>query len=190
VSTLQTPYEVNPLLLALNLYYLVDDFLLSGARGTPRQNHSSHTDPEVVLVGLVIKTVCFARGHPLVKAEHSTTIGITTEGRMTEKGDCIVAVGCDKSPRDFQHEFKSFLRKSKRVEIELICSGISEKIVGSGSNGLSLDHEKEMVIRKSDYECPKTIAIKADKASIDLDRRLIDEIKTGKPVEMWISLHF
>ena len=36
-----------------------------------------------------------------------------------------------------------------------------------------------MIIRKSDYVCGRTLAVRADKAAADLNRNLIEEMKKG-----------
>ena len=39
-----------------------------------------------------------------------------------------------------------------------------------------------MVVRKSRFTCERTLAISADKAACDLDRKLIERIKEGREV--------
>jgi hypothetical protein len=42
-----------------------------------------------------------------------------------------------------------------------------------GHPSLMLTDDKDMVIRKSNYICPRTLAIKSDKAAIDMPRDMI-----------------
>ena len=46
-----------------------------------------------------------------------------------------------------------------------------------GSAHLTLVHPTEIVVRKSGYICSRTLAVKADKASADLSRGLIEKLK-------------
>jgi hypothetical protein len=43
-----------------------------------------------------------------------------------------------------------------------------------------LTHPADMVIRKSDYVCSRTLAINADKAAFDLPKRIVDKLKDPK----------
>ena len=46
-------------------------------------------------------------------------------------------------------------------------------IEGNGHQDLVLTHKEDIVIRKSDFICPRTLAIKCDKASDLLPRSMI-----------------
>jgi len=45
-----------------------------------------------------------------------------------------------------------------------------------GSPRLLFTHATDLVVRKSDYVCGRTLAIRADKAAKDLSRKLIEKI--------------
>jgi hypothetical protein len=62
--------------------------------------------------------------------------------------------------------------------MKLEASGISEIIQGVGSPNLSFAHPNEMVGRKSSYASDRTIMIRATKAACDLDRRLIQALRS------------
>jgi hypothetical protein len=55
--------------------------------------------------------VVHAFGHPNIQSIHPTTIMLTKERQVTKRGDCIVAVGADKSVADLSPEFKDALRQ-------------------------------------------------------------------------------
>ncbi|MBM4400405.1 MAG: DUF371 domain-containing protein, partial [Crenarchaeota archaeon] len=42
---------------------------------------------------------------------------------------------------------------------------------------LTLSHPTDMVIRKSDYVCNRTLAVHADKAAQDLSRELVEKLR-------------
>ena len=68
------------------------------------------------------------------------------------------------------------------ITIKIEVSGIKEIVKAWGSEKLTFTHLKDMVIRKSQYVCGRTIAVKANKAALDLSRRLIEKLKNPKSV--------
>ena len=121
-----------------------------------------------------------ARGHENVTARHRTTIEFTREGYLTPSGDCIIAIDAERGLQEFSEEFKNLLKDDGAIlEITIKCGGISEIVKAKGHPKLTLTHPTDMVVRKSDFICDRTLAIGADKASIDLDRRLIEKLKEG-----------
>ena len=121
-----------------------------------------------------------ARGHPNVRATHPTTLEITRETHLTPRGDCIVAVGADKGARDLSKAFKEAARREGaliRITIEVPSRGLREVIMARGHPGLTFEHPTDMVVRKSDYVCGRTVAIRADKAAKDLSRELVEALK-------------
>jgi hypothetical protein len=49
-----------------------------------------------------------------------------------------------------------------------------------GSQNLILSHPSDIVIRKSDHICNRTLAIRSDKAACDLKRLLAKELRNPK----------
>ncbi len=126
-----------------------------------------------------------AKGHGNVTARHRTTLEFTKEKHLTPKGDCILAIDADRGLQEFSEKFKSAMRDNDALlEIIMSCDGVSETVRARGHPKLPLTHPTDMVIRKSDFICNRTLAIKADKASIDLSRKLIEKLKEGKDVEV------
>jgi hypothetical protein len=121
----------------------------------------------------------FAHGHKNIRATHRTTFEITKSEHLTPRGDCIIGVGADKSVADLPENLKELLKKGHFFEIELFLPdyGISEKIVGRGDSNLTLSHPEDIVVRKSNYTCPRTLLVKANKAAADLSREMIEYLK-------------
>jgi len=119
-----------------------------------------------------------AFGHPLVKATHRTTFEVTREWHLTERGNCIIAVGANKAARDLSEEFKEAARRpGAEITIIIEADGEMDAAKSFGSPNLIFAHPTDIVVRKSNYICGRTVAIKADKAACDLSRRLIEKIK-------------
>jgi len=121
-----------------------------------------------------------ARGHPNVRATHPTTLEITKEEHLTPRGDCIVAVGADKGARDLSEEFKRAARDPNAIitlVIEVPELGLRDVVRARGHPGLTFEHPTDLVVRKSDYICGRTVAIRADKAAKDLSRELVRALR-------------
>jgi hypothetical protein len=79
---------------------------------------------------------------------------------------------------DLSVEFKEkLIEENTRLTILIEAGGIAETVIAYGSAHLTLGHPTEMVVRKSNYICSRTLAIKADKSSADLSRDLVDKLK-------------
>ncbi|MFB5616423.1 MAG: DUF371 domain-containing protein, partial [Nitrosopumilus sp.] len=53
---------------------------------------------------------------------------------------------------------------------------------GKGHPDLILTHTEDIVIRKSDFICPRTLAVKCDKASDLLPRSMVSLLQDPKTV--------
>ena len=128
-----------------------------------------------------ITEVILAFGHANIQATHKSTLEITKEAELSRRGDCIIAVSAHKAMRDLRSEFKENLRKENAKITMLIEAGdIVEVVNAFGSVRLILTHPTDMVVRKSNYICNRTLAIRADKAACDLSRRLVEKLKNQK----------
>ena len=128
-----------------------------------------------------IVEVIHAFGHPNIRASHPTTIMITKERQVTERGDCIVAVDANKSVADLSIEFKRTLRKpNSKLTIQLEVDGLVGQINAYGSPELTLNHPNDLVIRTSEFISDRTLAVKADKSSGNLSRAVVEKLKNPK----------
>ncbi len=125
-----------------------------------------------------ISEVIEARGHLNILATHRTTLEITKETELTKRGDCIIAVGATKAAADLSAAFKEAAKREDAEIIILIETDEErETVKANGSPKLSFGHTTDMVIRKSSYVCNRTIAIRADKAAINLSRKPIEKLR-------------
>ena len=128
-----------------------------------------------------IREVIFGCGHENIQATHKTTLEFTKETRLSKKGDCIVTVAADKALADLNAEFREKLRKPHaKLTIIIEAGELVEQVNAYGSPQLMLIHPTDMVIRKSDYACNRTLAVYADKAAQDLSRELVEKLKDPK----------
>lgn len=121
-----------------------------------------------------------ARGHKLVKATHRSTLEITRDSYLTERGDCIIGIMADKAAFNLSHSVKSALCKPhSRLLMLLYSNGTIDYILAEGAPDLSFEDRRRIVVRKSSYVEPSTIAINASKSARDLDRELVESLKRG-----------
>lgn len=113
-------------------------------------------------------------GHPNVLSTHSKTIEITKAPTLSLRGDCIIGVNANKGCRDLKPALRDLLQQADLVvKIELEVSDLSFAIDGRSHSRLSLLNDHDIVIRKSDFVCPRTVAISCNKASSDIPRDLV-----------------
>jgi hypothetical protein len=126
----------------------------------------------------MLKEIIRCRGHKNVRATHRSTLEFTKEDYLTPRGDCILCIEADKGINDLSDEFKAALRAGKRLLIRIKVGDLVDEVLAEGSPGLILDHDFSMVVRKSDYIDARTLAIRANKAARDVDRKIVELLKS------------
>jgi uncharacterized protein len=126
---------------------------------------------------LISEEIVF-QGHPNVQSLHSRTIEITKDKELTLNGDCIVGVNANKSCRDLSPSIKEKIKKNNSaIEIELVVEPYNFIIKGSGSDNLLLSNPEDIVLRKSKFICDRTLSINCNFSSLEIPRKIIDELK-------------
>lgn len=122
-------------------------------------------------------------GHENIRSNHQKTIEITKESHLTPRGDCIVGVNAKSSCADLPEELKNKLKNPDSKVIFSIKTGNEEFVIeGRGHPDLILTHNEDIVIRKSDFICPRTLAVKCDKASDLLPRSMVLLLQDPKTI--------
>ncbi len=120
-------------------------------------------------------------GHENIRSNHQKTIEITKESNLTPQGDCIVGVNATSSCADLPQELKDKLRISDSKVTFSINVGEHEFVLkGKGHPNLILTHSEDIVIRKSGFICPRTLAVNCDKASNLLPREMVSLLQDPK----------
>jgi hypothetical protein len=123
--------------------------------------------------------VIIAKGHKNILATNRNTLEITGESHLSRRGDCIIAVASNKGVGDLSDEFKRLLRQGDaRLTIRIEAGSIEDVVTSRGDPRLILTHCTDSVVRKSNYVCSRTLAVKADKAAVDLSRQLVKKLKS------------
>jgi len=130
----------------------------------------------------------FAKGHENVTSKHKSTFEITTDKSLTLKGDCIIGLNSEITLNDLPIELKKDIQTdNKIIELYLETENASDTIIGTGSSKLTLDHPTDMVCRKSDFTCSRTLMINCDKAAKDLNKELINDLKNNLKLKITIK---
>lgn len=125
--------------------------------------------------------VIHGHGHKNITSANRATFEITKETHLTKRGDCIITVGSDKGAKDLSLQFKKTAQsESARIKITVEVGREVEVIDACGSPQLSFTHPMDLVVRKSDYVCGRTLAIRADKAANDFSRTLVERLRNPK----------
>ena len=132
--------------------------------------------------------VIYAKGHPLIKATHKSTFEITKDNYLTERGDCIIGICATHSVKDLPKEIKERLKKGEKILIILECEGEKDTVIAKGHPKLTFKSNNSIVIRKSSYVDDRTLAIYANKAAKDLNRKLIENLRKGKNLKVIIKV--
>jgi len=122
--------------------------------------------------------IVHAYGDELIRSSHKTTLEITRDETLTERGDCIIAVNADKGAADLSNSFKEYARRSDaEITITIQVGDEKETVKARGDPKLSFTYPNDIVVRRSTYVCGRTVAVKADKAASDLSRRLVERLR-------------
>ncbi|MDQ3719118.1 MAG: DUF371 domain-containing protein [Thermoproteota archaeon] len=117
-------------------------------------------------------------GHPNIRSFHAKTIEITKDEHLTPRGDCIVGVRANKACADLDESFKRRLKSnSSIVRIEIMVGNESFLISGMGHERLSLLNSRDIVIRKTNFVCPRTLSVLCNRASSELPRELVNMLQ-------------
>ena len=126
-------------------------------------------------------------GHENIRSNHKKTIEITKELHLTPRGDCIIGVNASSSCADLPQELKNKLKNSKTNVHFLIKVGDDEfGLQGKGHPDLTLTHNGDIVLRKSDFICHRTLSVKCDKASDLVPREMVSNLQNPKTKGLFI----
>lgn len=140
--------------------------------------------------GMTMEYTFTAKGHYNVTSKHRTTFEVTQDIDMGLRADCIVGIASIASLNDVPYNMKETIR-NENVEIRIILEteNAKDSITGHGHPALTLDHPTDIVCRKSDYTCSRTLMIGADKAAVDLNSDLVEDLRSGKTLEVTIIVN-
>ena len=122
-------------------------------------------------------------GNKNIRSLHQKTLEITKDSHLTQNGDCIIGVnaicGCKDIPIKIKEKIKnsnSIIKFSIKVGDQLF------QVTGKGNKNLILSHPDDIVLRKSNFICPRTLAIDCDKSSYSIPRKMVQILQNPETV--------
>ena len=123
------------------------------------------------------------KGHVNILSLHKKTVEITKDSQLTVNGDCVVGVNSSLACVDLSENLKKKIRNpDTEIVFTILVDEYSFSVHGKGSEKLTLKHPSDIVLRKSAFTCSRTIAIKCDKASDDIPRKMVKKLQNPKTV--------
>lgn len=120
-------------------------------------------------------------GHSEILAMHKSTLEITTHDNLTKNGDCIIGIRANKACKNLNSKIKNEIKKdNNEFIIEIIVEKMKFTTKIKGNSKLTLEHKKDIVLRKSAFTCSRTIGINSEKAAIDMPRKMIYKLQDPK----------
>ncbi len=120
-------------------------------------------------------------GHKNIRSLHPKTIEITKDSHLTPRGDCIVGVNATCGCKDIPSALKKKLKDpNSTIKFSIVVNDYSFKFSGKGHKNLLLTHSDDIVIRKSNFVCPRTLAVSCNKASDSIPRKIIQLLQDPK----------
>ena len=117
-------------------------------------------------------------GHKNIRSLHARTIEITKDSHLTLRGDCIIGVNANKSSSDLTSDMKNKIKSDDSfIEIELIVEPFKFKFHGFGNNNLLLTHDHDIVFRKSNFICNRTLCVNCNLSALHIPRKMIDLLR-------------
>ena len=120
-------------------------------------------------------------GHPNVRSLHARTVEITKEEHLSLRGDCIIGIKAERACADVDEKVrKRLMQDGSPVTMEIIVGSKTYAIKGEGDSRLTLKNPYDIVIRKTNFVCPRTLSVRCDRASSDIPREMIELLKNPK----------
>jgi uncharacterized protein len=117
-------------------------------------------------------------GHPNIRSLHLRTIEVTKNPNLTLRGDCIIGVRANKACKDLNPSLQRLLKKDVSVvRLSIITGNLIYRLNGFGNSRIMLLDDQDIVIRKTNFICSRTLCVNSDKASLDIPREIIRSLQ-------------
>jgi hypothetical protein len=136
-----------------------------------------------------LQEVVHATGHEHVAGAHTSTWELTHDDWLTPAGDCILGIGADRTPTEFEPAFCEACQDANAtVTATLSAAGYEVTVTGRGHQDLTFDDDRSLVVRTSEYIDDRTVMIGADAAAADIDRDLIAALTHGAECRLILAV--
>ena len=122
-------------------------------------------------------------GHLNIISKHKTTLEFTTESDLSLQGDCIIGVNSTQSLASLPQELKEKMRiMNSQIVVKIRTADLEEVILGNGHPDLTFSDKHAIIIRKSDFICPRTLMINSNKAACDISIDIVQLMRNPKNI--------
>ncbi len=122
-----------------------------------------------------------ARGHPNIRSSHETTFMTTKEDNLSTRGNCIIVISANMGLIDLPEETKKLAKSPEtRITFRMVVGKHVFEATGYGHPDLEYSDPNDMVARRSNFTCGRTLMINCDKTSQDLPDELVEALKSPK----------
>ena len=129
---------------------------------------------------LVLQEKFEAFGHKNIRGTHKTTLEFTKDTNLSENGDCIIGIRSQQSCLSLRANTKIALHSGNKFLVRMTVNHLIDEFIGYGNPKLLLSDKEDMVFRKSNFKCNRTIMISCTKAAKDIDRNFINLLKDSE----------
>ncbi len=124
-----------------------------------------------------------AKGHVNIRSRHKTTLMTTVEHKLTLRGDCIIAVSADIGLAQLPDEIKEAARDSEtNITFSMKTKNFFFEAHGKGHPDLTYTDPIDMVTRRSNFTCGRTLMIGSDKVANDIPEEMVMELRDPETV--------
>jgi uncharacterized protein len=117
-------------------------------------------------------------GHPNVLGLHPRAIEITKDSYLTKSGDCIIGINSNKGCSDIDTKLKKLMQDDEiKIKFEFIVEGSSFEVFGRGNKNLTLENKNDIVIRTTNFVCPRTVSVRCNRGSNNIPREIISYLQ-------------
>jgi uncharacterized protein len=117
-------------------------------------------------------------GHPNIQSLHLRAIEVTKNPNLTLRGDCIIGVRASKACKDLNPSLQRLLKKEDSVvRLSIITGNLFYRLNAFGNSRIMLLDAQDIVIRKTNFVCSRTLCVNSDKASLDITREIIRSLQ-------------
>ena len=109
-------------------------------------------------------------GHRNILGTHKTTLEFTKDKDLSSNGNCIIGVSADFELSQIK-KLLEFANIKIRISVDAMTDEITAKV------NPYFNDAQEIVIRLGEYDSPRTLGTRADKASMHLKRKIINKMK-------------
>ena len=132
------------------------------------------------MMKLILQEKFEVYGHKNIRGTHKTTLEFTKDSNLSANGDCIIGIRSQLSCLNLSANTKFALQSGNKFLVRIAVKHLIDEFIGYGSPKLLLSNKEDIVFRKSNFICDRTIMILCTKAAKDISRNLINLLKDSE----------